>query len=124
MRSLLVLIYAEFEQNIKATILEKCSSIEDDSLRTFVDSCVDAVFRGVRSSEMAGLLNRFGGSYKERFDQRTAGNPQAVTFYNNIITNRHSEAHEHGGNVTFAEVKRFYEEGHVVLDFFRDALLV
>ena len=122
-RSLLVLICAEFEQAIEAIIQQRCSSINDDSVKEFVGSCVDAVFRSVKSSEIAGLLNRFGGSYKETFKLKTDANPAAVTFYNNIVTNRHSVAHADGGNVTFLDVKRFYEEGHVVLDFFRETLL-
>jgi hypothetical protein len=114
-RSLLVLMCSEFEQEIEAIIQKKCASIKDSSLQEFFWSCVDAVFRSVKSSEMAGLLNRFGGSYKDAFKQKTEANPIAVTFYNNIVTNRHGVAHSDGGNVTFVEVKKFYEEGHVVL---------
>lgn len=122
-RSLLVLICSEFEQKIEAIIQEKFSSIEDKSLREFAGSCVDAVFRSVKSSEIAGLLKRFGGSYKENFKKKSDENARAVTFYNNIVTNRHGVAHSNGGNVTFADLKMFYEEGHVVLDYFRDTLL-
>lgn len=121
-RSLLVLICAEFEQKIEAIVQEKCATIPDRSLREFVGSCVGAVFRSVRSSEIAGLLNRFGGTYKEIFKQKADANQVAVTFYNNIVTNRHGVAHSDGGNATFLEVKDFYEKGHVVLDFFREAL--
>lgn len=85
-------------------------------------SCVSAVFRSVKSSEIAGLLNRFGGNYKESFNALTKENQRAVTFYNNIVTNRHGVAHAEGSNVTFREVKEFYEEGHVVLDFLQEAL--
>jgi hypothetical protein len=122
-RSILVLICSEFEQTIESIIQERCSSIDDESVKEFVGSCVDAVFRSVKSSEIAGLLNRFGRDYKEAFKQKADENPEAVTFYNNIVINRHSVAHADGGNITFSEVKRFYEEGHIVLDFFRDSLL-
>jgi hypothetical protein len=122
-RSLLVLICAEFEEKIEAMIQERCSRIPDQSIREFVASCVDAVFRSVKSNEMAGLLKRFGGDCKDKFTRKANANPVAVTFYNNIVTNRHGVAHTTGGNTTFPEVKRFYEQGHVVLDYFRDALL-
>ncbi len=122
-QSLLVLMCAEFERKIDALVQEKCSSVTDASIKEFLGSCVGAVFRSVKSSEMAGLLNRFGPTYKEAFKQKTEGNPIAVTFYNNIVTNRHGVAHSEGSNATFRDVKRFYEEGHVVLDFFREALL-
>jgi len=119
----LVLICAEFEQKIESTIREKCGGISDPSLRDFVGSCVGAVFRSVKSTEIAGLLNRFGGNYKEEFAYKARQNERAVTFYNNIVVNRHGFAHENAGSVTFAELKTFYEEGHVVLDYFRETLL-
>lgn len=122
-QSILVIMCAEFEQTIEDIVQQKCCSIEDSSIREFVGSCVSAVFRSVKSTEMAGLLNRFGSSYKEAFKQKAEDNQRAVTFYNNIVTNRHNVAHSEGSNATFREVKQFYEEGHIVLDFFQNALL-
>jgi hypothetical protein len=72
---------------------------------------------------MADFLSRFGDNYREDFRSKAAANQRAETFYNNIITNRHSTAHSSGSNVTFLQVKNFYEEGHTVLDFFRETLL-
>jgi len=122
-QSLLVIMCAEFEQTIEKLLQEKCSSVSDPSIKEFLGSCVSAVFRSVKSNEMAGLLNRFGSPYKEAFNEKTNENQRAVTFYNNIVTNRHRVTHSDGSNVTFEEVKQFYEEGHVVLDFFREVLL-
>lgn len=122
-QSILVIMCAEFEQAIEDLVQQKCSSVEDVSIKEFLGSCVSAVFRSVKSSEIAGLLNRFGPSYKEVFKQKTNDNARAVTFYNNIVTNRHGVAHSEGSNATFREVKQFYEEGHVVLDFFQQALM-
>lgn len=122
-QSILVIMCAEFEQAIKKLVQEKCSSIEDVSIKEFLGSCVGAVFRSVNSSQIAGLLNRFGPAYKDAFKQKTEANQIAVTFYNNIVTNRHGVAHSEGSNMTFREVKQFYEEGHVVLDFVKQALL-
>jgi len=121
--SILVLMCAEFENAIEAALQEKCSSVSDPSISAFFRSCVGAVFRSVGSSELAGLLNRFGSSHKESFVRHTNDNPVAVTFYNNIVVNRHRVAHSVGSNATFREAKQFYEQGHVVLDFFRNALL-
>ena len=45
-----------------------------------------------------------------------------LLYNNNIITNRHNLAHKSGSSITFREVEAFYEEGHIVLDFFRGAL--
>lgn len=123
-QSLLVLMYAEFEQKINALVQEKCSSVTDPSIKEFLISCVSAVFRGVQSSEIAELLKRFGPTYKEAFRQKAEEHPRAVTFYNNIVTNRHMVAHSEGSHATFQDVKCFYEEGHIVLDFFCQALLL
>ena len=42
--------------------------------------------------------------------------------YENILVNRNDVAHKEGSNATMRDVKQYYEEGHVVLDYFRDAL--
>ena len=121
-QSLLVLMCAEFEQNIKRIIEKKCNSIADTSLHDFIFSCLDAVFRSVKSNEIAGLLGRFGDMHKETFKNKTKENKKVETFYNNIVTNRNVVAHAVGTNVTFKEAKQFYEEGHVILDYFKDSL--
>ena len=121
--SVLVIVYEEIEQTVKTIIREKCTSITDEPLRAFVESNIDAAVRRIWSSDLAGLLSRFGSEYKSGFNIKTLGNPRAVTFYNNLIANRHDTSHSSGSNATFADVKRFYEEGHIVLDFFRDMLL-
>lgn len=123
-QTILVIMCSEFEQKIKTITEEKCSPITDKSLR---DLCVGTVFRGVKSSGIADLLNCFGVDYKERFKQKSMENKDnevAVTYYNNIVVNRHGVAHSSGTIMTFKEAKEFYEKGHVVLDFFRDALLI
>ena len=121
-QSLLVVMYAEFERTIKDIVREKCLSIMDDSIKGFFESCVNTVIRGIKSSEITGLLGRFGPTHKEKFRQQIENNQRAETYYSNILTNRHSVAHSEGSNATFQEVKKFYEEGHVLLDFFREAL--
>ena len=63
-----------------------------------------------------------GAKYKADFNRKAKSQERAVSFYNNIITNRHSVAHGSGSTVTVLELERFYQEGHVVLDFFRETL--
>ena len=121
--SVLVIMYAEFEQNIETILQEKCASIDDGAIRAFVESCLRLVSRNIRVGELAGLLNRFGDEHKSKFNDKCADKPQARDSYSSIITNRHATAHSTGSNASFQEVKRFYEEGHVVLDFFRETLL-
>ena len=123
--SLLVVIYAEFEQLFKSIIQQRCDSIEDNSLRELVRTCVGNVSR-IQTSEIGDLLGRFGAERKAAFRseiESTQDNQRAETFYNNLISNRHYTAHSMGSNLTFEEVKKFYLEGHVVFDFFKDTLM-
>lgn len=123
--SLLVVIYAEFEQMMNSIVQEKCDLIGDESLRELVRGCLGNVSR-IQSSHIGDLLKRFGEDRKTAFRSKinaTPDNQRAETFYNNLITNRHDTAHSIGSNLTFEEVKRFYLEGHVLLDFFRETLL-
>ena len=121
-QSLLVVIYAEFEQKIKIILREKCLSMKDDSIKEFFESCVNTVVRSIKCSDITGLLGRFGSAHKEEFQKQILNNKIAVTYYGNILTNRNAVAHSEGSNATFGDVKMFYEESHVLLDFFRKAL--
>ena len=112
--SLLVVIYAEFEQQINAIIRQRCEFIEDASLRELVSSCIGNVSR-IQSSSIGDLLKRFGDEHRTSFRSEVEAsqeNQRAETFYNNLIANRHDTAHSVGSNLTFSEVKQFYEEGH------------
>ncbi len=123
--SLLVVIYAEFEQIVNSIVQERCDLIEDQSLRELVRRCLGNVSR-IQSGDMGNFLDRFGEDRKADFRAKitaTTANQKAETFYNNLITNRHDTAHSIGSNLTFENVKRFYQEGHIVLDFFRETLL-
>ncbi len=123
--SLLVVIYAEFEQMVNSIVQQRCNFIEDESLRGLVSECVGSISR-IQSGNIGDLLERFGDEIKASFRNdimATQANQRAETFYNNLITNRHDTAHSIGSNLTFEDVKQFYEEGHVVLDFFRNSLL-
>ena len=121
--SVLVIVYAELEQAIGTIVQEKYSNIANTSIRNFVESSRDVGSRSIMASELANFLGRFGDEYKSSFQERIREQARAETFYNNLITNRHSTSHSSGSNASFMDVKRFYEEGHIVLDFFRDTLL-
>jgi hypothetical protein len=119
---MLVLICAAFEEEIEALIVERAARSGDAALESFVRSAVGQIFRSLKTSEISGLLGRFGVQYRERFRQELSNNQRAETFFNNIVTNRHDTAHSAGSNVSFAELVRFYTEGHVVLDAVQMAL--
>jgi hypothetical protein len=117
-----VLTCSAFEEQIEQMIAKRAKSLNDMAMSAFFQSCISAVFRSTLSSELAGLMNRFGSDFKQRFLARTQGNERAVTFYNNIVTNRHGVAHTQNINVTLRELREFYEEGHIVLDFLEETI--
>lgn len=121
-RYLLILICASFEEEIESLISERAARSNDPGLESFVRSAVGQVFRSLKTSEITGLLKRFGRDYKERFRQELSNNERAATFFNNIVANRHDTAHSAGSNVSVAELVRFYDEGHLVLDAVKAAL--
>jgi hypothetical protein len=116
---LLVLIYAAFEEEIERIVVERLCASSDPHIEAFAKSALDAVFRSMGISEIAGLLGRFSPEYKGRFQERISGT-RAGTFFMNIVTGRHQTSHSAGAAVTFREVEAFYEEGHTVLDAVKD----
>jgi len=125
-QALLVLIYAEFESKYRRLIEERCNEglidVQDDNFSSFVRSYTKDEPRSLRSGEIAGLLGRFGKESKRDFRQKLGNNQQAEHMYDSIVTIRNRLAHGGERNATFLDVARYYEEGHVVLDYFRDAL--
>lgn len=113
---------ATFEETIEQLVIARAQDSKDQALASFVESAVGAVFRSVKSSEIAGLLGRFGQPQKDSFQDDMKVSPQSETRYNNIVTNRHENAHKGGSNLTLAELRQSYEEGHAVLDAFERAL--
>ena len=76
-------------------------------------------------------LNRNFSAYKPIFGMRIPRIDEALdkceaqraqNMYDSILNNRHNTAHGEGSDVTFGDVKQYYEHGHCVLDYFQDAL--
>lgn len=59
-RYLLILICASFEEEIESLISERAARSNDPGLESFVRSAVGQVFRSLKTSEITGLLKRFG----------------------------------------------------------------
>jgi len=118
-RYLLILMCAAFEEEIENIVLRRLAGSNDPKIESFGKSALDALFRSMKISEIAGLLNRFSPEYKEQFQNRVNGT-RAETFFNNIVLARHSTAHSVGTNVTLRELVEFYEEGHTVLDVIQE----
>jgi hypothetical protein len=121
-RYALVAICAAFEEEIEKLIIKRAEIANDIYLTNLVRSCVAAVFRSVKTSEIAGLIGRFDAKYKETFQEKMKKNQQAETFFNNIVINRHDTAHKSGSKITFKELVKYYEMGHIVIDAIEEVL--
>ncbi len=119
---LLVFMCAAFEEHIEDLVHARVGKSGDAAIASFARSATSQLFRSLKTTEIAGLLGRFGKESKERFQDEMKRNQRAETFFNNIVTNRHEVAHLAGCNVTFPEIVQFYEEGHAVLDAIRTVL--
>ena len=119
-QSLLILICAEFERKFKALTIERCSSVSDESIMSYIEKTIERTFRGLRLHDVSNLLARFGPIHKEEFKRLRGGKTDQM--YSSIVDNRNNVAHGRSSNVTIREVKLYYEEGHVVLDHFEKAL--
>jgi hypothetical protein len=113
---LLVFICATFEEHIEELVNDRASKSEDTFLATFVRSAMSQLFRSIKTSEIAGLLGRFGEEHSERFQPEMRKNERAATFFNNLVLNRHGTTHKAGSDLTFSEVVSFYSEARTVLD--------
>lgn len=120
-RYLLILICASFEEEIERILLNRSDRINDNHIKSFFQHCIDKTFRSIKSSEIAGILSKFGNDYKEAFQSKANGTIEE-TFYNNIVINRHSTAHSTGTSITFNDLVAYYEKGHLILDYLNEAL--
>ncbi len=118
---LLILICATFEEEIEKILLSRSDRINDNHIKSFFQHCIDKTFRSIKSSEIAGILGKFGNDYKEAFQNKANGTVEE-TFYNNIVINRHSTAHTSGALITFNDLVSYYEKGHLILDYLNEVL--
>ena len=121
-QALLILICAEFEIKYRELVRQRFSSVEDPSIKEYLESRVKKEPRNLKVTGLTELLNRFGQSHGDEFKNRTTENNRAERMYSSIWSNRNLVAHGEGSPVTFRDIKQYYEEGHVVLDYFREAL--
>ena len=120
--ALVVRMYAEFEQEIKAALADRVAAITDLAQRSAFAARTKDHYRGIRVRSLSELLARLGAPYRAGWVARRAENPRAVTFYGFIVERRHDIAHSVETTANFRDVRAWYESGHIVLDFFRDTL--
>ena len=124
-QALLILICAQFEKEITNFLTQRCASVSDEAIKNYIsDHMQRSALRSLKVTDLSGLLGKFDSSYKETFKQRISENEQAATKYDSILTNRNSVAHGGRTSATFGDVKMYYKESHVILDYFKQALCV
>ena len=122
--ALLMLICAEFEKKFREMIKDRCSSVSDRSVKSYIDGYTETALRGLRITDVSGLLGKFGDRHKREFRRLLNENRKSENMYNSLVTNRHSAAHGGGPAATFGDIRAYYEEGRSVLDCFRKALWI
>lgn len=110
----LILFSAEIEQEIERILSQKAREQCSGEFSSYVQASLSQVFRSTKTSDIAGLLGKFGAEYRARFQDLL--DPRAETAYNNLIVNRHQVAHDSGSNLTFSEAVDSYRKGMSVLE--------
>ena len=119
-RFLLIEVVAKFEKKFNELIKERFSDVNDGSVVYFFGN--EKLVRRLRYSEICDVLAKFGELHLARFKQLKNENNPNFAVYEGLITSRNNFAHGTNITTTFEDIVRFYEVGHKVLDFFREAL--
>lgn len=116
--------YAEFEGRVRELIGARCSRDTDAAVASFVKVAAVRLVRSIKISELAGALGWFSPEAKGAFSEALDDDPEAAAAWDNILTGRHTLAHEQGAtpSLTFRDVKRDIERAKRVVDAFADAL--
>jgi hypothetical protein len=76
----------------------------------------------IKVGEIADLLRHCELDYKDAFNKAMTEVPQAASYYDNVMQNRHLVAHQTGTNITFAELETAFKESRIVFQAIADAL--
>lgn len=121
-QGLLVSICAEFENILKDLTNARGKSLRESGSCNYDVRYADRAFRSASPENIERAIRRFGDSNKHEFERLKSEGAAAWRAYGNIIRNRNDIAHGRPFNMTLNEVREFYESGHVVLDWFENAL--
>ncbi|MCY4358314.1 MAG: HEPN domain-containing protein [Gammaproteobacteria bacterium] len=119
-KSLLILIYAEFEKCFNKLVLDRCPGITDISILEFIKN--NSSIRSLKLSSIRGFIGQFGEKHKNEFNRLIGENSPCALNFESLRNNRNSVAHGDGSSATFSEVVQYYQDAHLVLDHFKKAL--
>ena len=121
-QGLLVSMCAEFENILKDLTNVRGKSLRESGSCNYDVRYADRAFRSASPENIERAIRRFGDSNKHEFERLKSEGAAAWRAYGNIIRNRNDIAYGRPFNMTLNEVREFYESGHVVLDWFENAL--
>lgn len=102
---LVVLAVAEAEDELEQIIVHYFQTTTTPAASSLARSCLSSLLRSVKTSEIAGFLNRLGSPYKEKFQTEMRSFASDESRFNNLIINRHSIVHEAQCNITYEELR-------------------
>ena len=120
-RYLLVLICGRYEETIESLVVRRAERAGDAQVTQFVKSAVDRMVRSPKTSDIAGLLDRFGEEEKDRFREKVKDTRAELSF-NGIVANRHAIAHGGTVQMTFEDLRKDYSRSLAVLEECASAL--
>jgi hypothetical protein len=102
---LVVLAVAEAEDALEEIIVQYFHTTTTPAAKSLAQSCLSSLLRSVKTSEIAGFLNRLGLPFKESFQAEMRAVAPDESRFNNLVVNRHSIVHEAQCNITFEELR-------------------
>ncbi|WP_146184093.1 MULTISPECIES: HEPN domain-containing protein [unclassified Caulobacter] len=115
-----VTFYAEMEQRLHEVVRNRLMGAGDEKLAYFLAKHREALVKRVKKSEIADTAAMFGADCKDQFSSNFSD--AEITIYNNIITDRHQNAHGNGGGVTISDVKLAFPIAERILDALSKAI--
>lgn len=119
---LVVLAVAEAEDALEEIIVDFFHTTTTPAARSLAQSCLSSLLRSIKTSEIAGFLNRLGVPYKERFQAEMKRLAPDESRFNNLVVNRHSIVHEAQCAITYEEIRESVTSVLTVCDALRRAL--
>ena len=114
---LLTLIYAEYEKKLSDIVIDKAKASGSAEITTYVGNTIGQVLRGIKLSEISGLLGKFDDKCKQGFSDSIKDTP-AANSYSRLVSHRIDFAHRGVLQISFAELQAAYAESHIILDNF------
>lgn len=119
---LVVLAVAEAEDALEEIIVDYFHTTTTPPAKSLAQSCLSSLLRSVKTSEIAGFLNRLGLQFKDTFQAEMRALAPDESRFNNLVVNRHSIVHEAQCNITFEELRESVISVQKVCDALRRSL--